>query len=154
MTMKKPESRVFYLWLAEAVISSILFFVFVYLFSVVVREVELIYYLIPGLSLVFAVFYMYFRYRAWGFEIRDDHLYLKHGVFRKVESMVPYVRIQHIDSQRSILDRLAGLSKVVVYTAGSRGADVRILGVYPRDAKEMQRKLRDVAIESDERDAV
>ncbi|QKQ98972.1 PH domain-containing protein [Candidatus Nanohaloarchaea archaeon] len=102
----------------------------------------------------FSVTYTFYRYRAWNFELKEDHLYLEHGVFRKVYSMVPYVRIQHVDTQRNVLDRLFSLSRVVVYTAGSRGADVTLPGLVPEDADSIQRKLRDVAIESEDRDAV
>lgn len=98
--------------------------------------------------------YMKLRYRAWGFELRDDHLYIEHGVFRKVKTMVPFVRIQHVDSERGIIERSVGLSKIIVYTAGSRGADVTIPGLLPQNAESMQEKLRDVAIESEDRDGV
>jgi len=81
-------------------------------------------------------------------------LYIEHGVFRKVKTMVPFVRIQHVDSQRGLIERTVGLSKVIVYTAGSRGADVSIPGLLPLDAETIQEKLRDVAIDSEDRDGV
>jgi membrane protein YdbS with pleckstrin-like domain len=68
--------------------------------------------------------------------------------------MVPYVRVQHIDTQRGPVYRLLGLSKVVVYTAGSKGADVTIPGLSRSDASDVQEKLRDLAIESEDMDAV
>jgi len=46
------------------------------------------------------------------------------------------------------------VSKVIVYTAGSRGADVSIPGLLPLDAETIQEKLRDVAIDSEDRDGV
>lgn len=105
-------------------------------------------------SAALITFYMKLRYQAWGFELREDHLYIEHGVFRKVKTMVPFVRIQHVDSERGVIERTVGLSKVIVYTAGSRGADVTIPGLLPEKAESMQEKLRDVAIESEDRDGV
>ena len=57
--------------------------------------------------------------------------------------------MQHVDTQRGMVDRLFGLSQVVVYTAGSRGADVGIPGLLPKDADDIQEKLRKVAFESE-----
>ncbi len=40
------------------------------------------------------------RYRVWRFEIREDSLYLVRGVLTRVDSSVPYVRVQHVDTRR------------------------------------------------------
>lgn len=94
------------------------------------------------------------RYRVFRFEVRTDTLYLQRGVLTRVRTVVPYVRIQHVDTQRGPLERLVGLSTVVVYTAGSRGADVSIPGLTPERADQLQTSLRDLAIESEPEDAV
>jgi membrane protein YdbS with pleckstrin-like domain len=153
--MRTPERRLEYLWL------TLLFSVLVVaeLVAIAISNVFQISgplrpdYIIAVLGIL-AVFYAHRKYLAWGFEMREDHLYLKHGVFKKVETMVPFVRIQHVDTQRNVLERIFGISRVVVYTAGSRGSDVTVKGLLPEDAVEMQEKLRDVAIESEDRDAV
>jgi membrane protein YdbS with pleckstrin-like domain len=102
---------------------------------------------------VLAVPFVLARYRIWRFEIQDDALYLKRGVFTRVTTSVPFVRVQHVDTQRGPVERLVGLASVVVYTAGTRGADVTIPGLRAERADEIQNQLRDLAIESDE-DAV
>ncbi|RBI61840.1 hypothetical protein DMJ13_14255 [halophilic archaeon] len=105
-------------------------------------------------ALVFGVAYVVLRYRVWRFEIRDDDLYLERGVFTRVTTVVPFVRVQHVDTQRGPVERLLGLGSVVVYTAGSRGADVTIPGLTPDRATDLQRRLRNLAIESESEDAV
>jgi membrane protein YdbS with pleckstrin-like domain len=105
-------------------------------------------------ALVLGVAYVVLRYRAWRFEIRDDDLYLERGVFTRVTTVVPFVRVQHVDTQRGPVERLLGLGSVVVYTAGSRGADVTIPGLTPDRATDLQRRLRNLAIESESEDAV
>ena len=155
-TYRKPEKKVLGIWLMQAFIPTIILSLGL---SWPVQEYTSVGYF-KGFSGAFlllaalAVGYTLYRYRAWSFELKDDHLYLEHGVFRKVYSMVPYVRIQHVDTQRNVLDRFFGLSRIVVYTAGSRGADVTLPGLVPEEADSMQRKLRDIAIESEDRDAV
>ncbi|EFW92695.1 membrane-flanked domain protein [Haladaptatus paucihalophilus DX253] len=103
---------------------------------------------------VIGVAYVLFKYRTWRFEIRDDDLYLERGVFTRVTTVVPFVRVQHVDTQRGPIERLLGLGSVVVYTAGSRGADVTIPGLTPERASELQGRLRNLAVESEYEDAV
>ena len=105
------------------------------------------------LTLLAAV-YIQALYRSWGYRLDDDALELERGVITNVETAVPYVRVQHVDTQRGPLDRLLGLGRVVVYTAGSRGADVTIPGLTPDQARDLRNQLRDLAIESEPEDGV
>ena len=104
--------------------------------------------------LVVGVPYTLVRYRRWGYEVQDDALVLERGVLTTVDTAVPYVRVQHVDTQRSPLERLVGLSRVVVYTAGSRGADVAVPGLEPERADELHARLRRLAVESEPEDGV
>ncbi|MFC7020780.1 MULTISPECIES: PH domain-containing protein [Haloarcula] len=93
-------------------------------------------------------------HRIWRFELQDDALYLVRGVVTRTDTSVPYVRVQHVDTRRGPIERTAGLSSVVVYTAGSRGADITIPGLRPERATELRERLRDLAGESEATDAV
>jgi len=94
------------------------------------------------------------RYGAWQFKLRNDDLYIRRGVFTRTKTVVPFVRVQHVDSRRSPLERTVGLATVVVYTAGSRSSDVAIPGLTPARAEALQESLRRLAIESEGEDAV
>ena len=94
------------------------------------------------------------RYRVWRFEVRDDSLYLERGVFTRVRTVVPFVRIQHVDTSRSPIERPIGLASTVVYTAGSRGADVSVPGLGAGDADDLRERLKRLAISSESEDAV
>lgn len=94
------------------------------------------------------------RFRRWQYEVRDDSLYLERGVFTEVRTVVPYVRLQHVDVSRGPLERALGLASVVVYTAGSRGADVTVPGLTPGDAEALQARLERLAIAAEGDDAV
>ncbi|MBP2250930.1 membrane protein YdbS with pleckstrin-like domain [Halarchaeum solikamskense] len=107
-----------------------------------------------GVVFVLGVAYAGLRYRSWRYEVRTNTLYIERGVLTRVETIVPYVRVQHVDSQRGPLERLLGLGTVVVYTAGSRGADVSIPGLAAERATTLQERLRDLAIESEPTGAV
>ncbi|NIQ53994.1 MAG: PH domain-containing protein, partial [Gammaproteobacteria bacterium] len=57
------------------------------------------------------------------------------------ESVVPHTRIQHVDVRRGPLDRWLGLARVVVFTAGSRGAMVEVPGLDAGDAEALRDRL-------------
>lgn len=101
-------------------------------------------------GIVFAVL----RYRIWTYQVREDSLYLHRGVLTQVTTVAPYVRIQHVDTRRSPTERVFGLSTTVVYTAGSRGADVSIPGLTPERAEDLQSRLKQLAIAAEGEDAV
>ncbi|WP_339103665.1 PH domain-containing protein [Haloterrigena salinisoli] len=103
-----------------------------------------------GLGIAYAVR----LYRVWQYEIQPDALYLERGVVTFVETSVPFVRVQHVDTQFGPIERALGLSSVVVYTAGSRNADVRIPGLTPDRARDLQDTLRKLAVESEADDGV
>ncbi len=148
MAFKKLDTRIKWFWLFEAGVTSLILagIISLGLYSYTNNISSLA--LTP---LVFAVgtFYGVKRYANWGFEIRDDHLYIEHGVIKKVYSMVPFVRVQHIDTDRGPIDRVLGLSTLRVYTAGSKGADIKVPGLDREEASELQKKLRDSAIDSE-----
>jgi membrane protein YdbS with pleckstrin-like domain len=107
-----------------------------------------------ALFALFGVVRALLLYRSWHYVVRADSLFLNRGVFTLVRTVVPYVRVQHIDTTRSPLERVLGLSTLVVYTAGSRGADVTIPGLTPDRASTLQERLERLTTESEEEDAV
>mgnify|MGYP000262404487 FL=1 len=107
-----------------------------------------------GIVLVVGVAHAVLKYRRWSYEIREDALYLDRGVITQVRTTVPLVRIQHVDSRRGPVERAVGLASCVVYTAGSRGADVQIPGLTPSGASDLREELKRLAIRADGEDAV
>ncbi|WP_234953591.1 PH domain-containing protein [Halosegnis longus] len=105
---------------------------------------------VAGLGVVYTLA----RYRAWWYAVRADSLHLSRGVLTHVHTVVPFVRVQHVDVSRGPLERALGLSSVVVYTAGSRGADVTIPGLTPDRADRLQQRLKRLAIDAEGEDAV
>ncbi|WP_458188344.1 PH domain-containing protein [Haladaptatus sp. NG-WS-4] len=153
--METLDSRVRIVWFAGVLVTATL--VGGALVGVQRFLFELALWLVGGAALfvlAFGAVYVVFKYRVWQFEIRDEDLYLERGVFTRVTTVVPFVRVQHVDTQRGPIERLVGLGSVVVYTAGSRGADVTIPGLTPERASDLQRRLRNLAIESESEDAV
>ena len=151
--MERLDSRVRVIWLLRVFVGSVVAGVVAAIATGVVDRVAVSPLLVGGG--VFAVLFVLgavhtvLRYRAWHFEVREDTLYIERGVLVNVRTVVPFVRVQHVDARRGPIERVLGLSSVVVYTAGSRGADVSIPGLVADRADDVQETLRRLAIESE-----
>lgn len=153
--MERLDSRVRIVWLATAVLTGLVVGALAGVGNALTVEAGL--WIGPATWLVLAAAgagHALLHYRRWRFEVRTDALYIDRGVVTRVTTVAPYVRVQHVDVRRGPIERLLGLASVVVYTAGSRGADVSIPGLTPDRADDLQERLRDLAIESEGEDAV
>lgn len=79
-------------------------------------------------------------YRAWRFEVAPDALHLRHGVVVRVESTIPYHRVQHIDIAVGPLERMLGLASLVLRTAAAT-SDAAVPGVPAADADDLRRHI-------------
>ncbi|MFP9193518.1 PH domain-containing protein [Natronosalvus vescus] len=153
--MESLHPRIRVLWIAQWILTAIIL-------GIVIAAVDQWIVTVPtigtlavvGLAIVLGVIYAILLYGRWHFELQDDALYLERGVVTFVETAVPFVRVQHVDTQFGPIERALGLSSVVVYTAGSRNADVRVPGLTPERARRLQDTLRELAVESEADDAV
>jgi membrane protein YdbS with pleckstrin-like domain len=154
VTERKLHPRIRVLWLFQAVLLAGILSSIAFAATAVLDAPEWIAFAVGGVVLLLAGTHAFLRYRRWSFEIREDALYLERGVITQVRTVVPLVRIQHVDSSRGPTERIAGLASCVVYTAGSRGADVRIPGLSPGDADDLRERLKRLAIRAEGEDAV
>lgn len=81
------------------------------------------------------------RWRSWTYQITDTELIIRFGVVIHVERWLPRTRIQHVDIIGGPLDRALGLRQLVIYTAGTREADVAIPGLPQEVAEELRAEL-------------
>lgn len=57
--------------------------------------------------------------RSYKFELKDDAFQKEYGILFKHYVSIPYEQIQNVDITRSVIDRLLGLSNLMIQTAGS-----------------------------------
>jgi hypothetical protein len=86
-------------------------------------------------------------YKYWKFEVRDEEIYIERGILTRVYTTTPYSRVQHLDVEQSLMDRWLGLGKLVIYTAGTKGADVLIPGLPIDYAEDLRDKLKNYTSE-------
>ncbi len=87
------------------------------------------------------------RYRAWGFALRPEEVYMEHGVLKHVRTVVPLRRIQHVDVSQDLFEREFALGRLVVHTAGSRSSDVVIPGLPLSEAEAIRDKIKRFILE-------
>lgn len=80
------------------------------------------------------------RWRCWEWSAWDDAIELRHGVISTRASVVPYHRIQQIDIHRDLIDRLLGLSKLILRTAAAT-SDATLPGIAAAHADELRHAL-------------
>ena len=66
---------------------------------------------------VFAWWWPAVRYRHWTYRIGADTMELEHGVVFRTRSVIPYFRVQHVDTSQGPIDRRLSLSNLKVQTA-------------------------------------
>ena len=81
-------------------------------------------------------------YRRLGYAIDDRLLRVVHGWLFHTDTIVPFVRIQHIDVTRSPIDKLFGTASLVVHTAGTHNSIVVLPGLAPTRAADMRETMR------------
>jgi membrane protein YdbS with pleckstrin-like domain len=77
---------------------------------------------------------------AWGFALRDDDLYITHGVMFRSLTAVPYGRMQLVEVNAGPIERAFGVSTVKLITA-SASTDATIVGLPPAEAAELRDRL-------------
>ena len=82
------------------------------------------------------------RYLAWGYREEADELHVRHGLMIRTETVVPFARVQHIDLAQGPIERRYGLARLILYTAGTRGASVPLPGLEREEAERMRDRIR------------
>jgi uncharacterized protein len=80
------------------------------------------------------------RYRRWRYALRERDLWIRHGLWRVTVSVIPYRRLQFVDTRQGPLDRLFGLAQLVVHTA-ALGTSGRVPGLDAREAERLRELL-------------
>ncbi len=96
-----------------------------------------------GMSII-GIIFPFLSYYYWKYEIRENELYIERGVLTKIRTVAPRTRIQHLDVSQGVIERMFGLARLIIYTAGSRGADIVIPGLEARYADELRDSIKDI----------
>jgi hypothetical protein len=57
------------------------------------------------------------RWARWRWDIEDEGIDIQHGTIAIRRTLVPWIRVQHVDTRRGLFEQAFKLSTVVVHTA-------------------------------------
>lgn len=95
---------------------------------------------VAAVGLVFAAVVPVIRYRRWRYALRAEDLWVRQGVLTVTVTVVPYRRLQFVDTRQGPLERLFGLSQLVVHTAAV-GTSARLPGLEADEAERLRESL-------------
>ena len=113
--------------------------------SKIISSTTLLYLFIIFLFLLFITWmWAKLTHRFYRYELREDGLRKESGVILKTYSSIPYSRIQNIDIHRDLLDRILGLSRLYIQTAGNttpNSSEGKLPGLSSKTAEQLREEL-------------
>lgn len=82
------------------------------------------------------------RWRALGWAVTEDELHAASGVWTRTHTIVPFARVQHLDVAQGPVERLAGVARLIVHTAGTAHSVVAVPGLSREEAETLRDRLR------------
>jgi uncharacterized protein len=101
--------------------------------------------IVLGFGTPVAVLIPWLRYRRWRFALRQHDLWIRRGVLWLNTSVIPYARLQFVDTTQGPLDRSLGLAQLIVHTAAP-GTSGRLPGLALDDAEALRERLARIRI--------
>ena len=82
-------------------------------------------------------------YARLHYGLTDKLLQVVRGWLFHTDTVVPFVRVQHLDVLRGPLDKMFGTATLVVHTAGNHNSIVTLPGLAPETAAEIRDLIKD-----------
>lgn len=82
-------------------------------------------------------------YRRLGYQLGERLLRVVRGWMFRTDTIVPFVRVQHIDVTQGPVEKLFGVATLVVHTAGTHNSIVTVPGLAPDRAAEIRDIIRE-----------
>lgn len=82
-------------------------------------------------------------YRRLRYRLTDRLLQVMRGWMFHTDTVVPLIRVQHLDVVRGPFDKMFGTATLVVHTAGTHNSIVTLPGLPPDRAAEMRDAIRE-----------
>lgn len=97
---------------------------------------------VPLLALLIVTIIPQRTHRRLRYRLTERMLHSVHGWMFHTDTLVPFVRVQHLDVTRGPLDKLFGTSSLIVHTAGTHNSIVTVRGLAPERAAEVRDVIR------------
>jgi membrane protein YdbS with pleckstrin-like domain len=97
---------------------------------------------VPLVALLAVIFIPHRRWGRLGYALHPKMLQVVRGWLFHMDTIVPLVRVQHIDVTRGPLDKVFGTATLVVHTAGTHNSIVTLPGLSPGKASGIRDEIR------------
>jgi uncharacterized protein len=87
------------------------------------------------------------RWRRWRWDVTPETIDIRHGTVTVRRTLIPMVRVQHVDTTSDLLEQWMGLATVEVHTAAG-SHKIPLLTMY--DAEQLRVRIADLARTADE----
>lgn len=88
-----------------------------------------------------------YRYRRWRWEVTSEEVRLQRGLIVIEQTVIPMVRVQHVDTSQGPINGAFGLSEIRISTAAGGHA---IPALADADARELRDRIAQLARVSDD----
>ncbi len=157
---QKLGRRTLWLMLSDQMVPSVIIFIAAVLISIaegsgvfaktILTAWSL--YLVCGVWLLFVLTFVitflvaYLTYANYLFMLDDNALKIKRGILSKEEIAIPYRQIQDVDLEQSLSDRIWGVARLAILTAGreepKEGEEDTAEGVLPAVDRDLAEALQ------------
>lgn len=128
----------FALWLliiAGIVVTVIFDFPFLYSIISIILGLVLIF--------IFIILIPKLRYRRWRYEIFEQEIYIQHGILIVTRTIIPMIRVQHVDTEQGPILKTFNLATVSISTAATTHA---IPALLEEDASSLRDRISTLAM--------
>lgn len=110
---------------------------------------------IYGIAAIFALLYAYFfiylfpkiKWLRWRYEVRETEIELQYGLFVVKRTLIPMIRVQHVDTSQGPILRKYGLAGITISTAATNH---EIPALVEEEADELRQRISVLARVADE----
>ncbi len=64
--------------------------------------------------------WIHLHYVNFTYELAETEVIIRWGIFTRLRKVIPYARIQNINTERTVLERLLGIGSLMIETAGTQ----------------------------------
>ncbi|PKR77465.1 hypothetical protein CEY16_12120 [Halalkalibacillus sediminis] len=82
------------------------------------------------------------RWRRWRYELFDQEIYIQHGILIVSRTLVPMIRVQHVDTKQGPILKMFNLASLTISTAATTH---EIPALLEEEAAELRDQISDLA---------
>ena len=100
--------------------------------------------IILGIIFIFIFIFLIpkLRYRRWRYEIFEQEIYIQHGILIVTRTIIPMIRVQHVDTEQGPILKKYGLATVSISTAATTH---EIPALLEEDASDLRDRISTLA---------